>query len=109
MNNKKTGAGQYNKLIQIWRITNTEDGQGGGTESSKNVISVYCSKDAMSGDKALTYGQLSAQRVHKFRTRYLRNMEIKNSDFLKYDGREFIIKELIWNSSEVAIIGIEKI
>jgi len=82
--------GMLRHSVQLQALTNTPDGAGGFTTTWTTYATVRASLENISGTERIFNDRLNAETTVKATIRY--NSEVKESDRLVFDGREYQIR-----------------
>lgn len=96
-------ARKYNKLISIWKTTNSEDGFGGSIVTDMLVYTVWANVEAKRAYRQNENGQNDnfVQTIFNIRNRYDIDLSIKDN-FIKYNG-------LVYNLDSIMNVDLNNI
>ena len=85
---------RYARRVEVWKVTEVEDGYGGYTHSKTKVKDIWAEIDtAKAGYKFTQYGLNDFKNPVIFRIRGVQNEITWNEDTsIIYKGREYIVK-----------------
>lgn len=87
-------SGELDQLIDIKRITRTDDGYGGDSSAPTSVVSnLYAHVRPINGREAKQYDKLNAQFTNLFVIRW--RDDILENDTIVWDGDDYNIKSIV--------------
>jgi len=88
-------ARNYNNLIDVYILTNVDDGFGGFTNTETKVKSIWAKISTKgTGGKFTDYGLTEFKNPVMFSVRGKNNLDITEKHFIKFKGKNFLIKAI---------------
>jgi SPP1 family predicted phage head-tail adaptor len=101
--------GQYNERITFCDIVENDDGQGGASVFTSDLIKVWASVIPFSSNQALSYNQLTTAQGYNIECRSLKTFTITTKQGIKYEDKMLIIHSCIPDGlNRIKIVAFEQ-
>jgi SPP1 family predicted phage head-tail adaptor len=101
--------GKYTERITFVDIVENDDGIGGGSVFTSELITVWASVVAFNSNQALLYSQLTSLQGYNIECRYLKTFDITTKNGIKYEDKMLTIHSCVEDSSlKLKIIAFEQ-